>query len=286
MVDNSLKVIGAGHLGVRAALLWKKKFPEASIYLKSRKNDEARANTWSKSGFKPLSQETESKDNPVKVRNIVYCAPLSNSQTYVDDIQQSFNSWLKDDGAFVFTSSAGIYAENSGGIVSEHSEVNRTSDRYKILLQAEEVVLANGGIVLRLGGLYTKTRGAHNYWLKNSSGVKEFTSCPNGLINLVHYDDAAQLVVNALSNASKDKLYLASDGVPISRKDICDASMKCPEYANASVPIFTGDSEKVDGKRYDTTLVRGSFDWLPKFTSFAEFMVSGYDKEINVDGLL
>ena len=52
---------------------------------------------------------------------------------------------------------------------------------------------------------------------------------PNGYINLIHYDDAARVVVAALlspkSVRREGKLYLVSDGTPITRKDICLATI-------------------------------------------------------------
>ena len=70
-------------------------------------------------------------------------------------------------GCFVFTSSGGVYSENSGGMVDEESEVasqdnlgseakKSASPRTMGILRAEKAVLQHpGGIVLRLGGLYT-----------------------------------------------------------------------------------------------------------------------------------
>ena len=289
MVDNSLKVVGAGQLGLRVALLWKRKFPESNIFLKTRSHDEARTHSWSKAGFKPLSKETESRDSPVKAKNVLFCAPLTNNPSYVDDVRESLYSWSKEDGGvFVFTSSSGVYEEKDGGIVDEKSPVKQNSDRYKILLQCEDVVKAAGGIVMRLAGLYTKRFGPHSYWLKNSSGIIESPSCPNGLINLIHYDDAASVIVDALTivPGEPNKVFLVSDGVPTSRQDICQAAMKCPEYSKSIFPKFTGNPTKVEGKRCNTTRVREAFGWRPKFQSFADFMTSGYNEEMDLEGLL
>ena len=57
-----------------------------------------------------------------------------------------------------------------------------------------------GGIVLRYGGLYTLVRGAHNFWL--SGKIQESSSAPNGLINFIHYDDAAEVVMSAFKEVS------------------------------------------------------------------------------------
>ena len=59
----------------------------------------------------------------------------------------------------MFTSAGSVYAENSGGAVDEAAATART-ERSAKLLDAEDRVLAAGGAVLRLGGLYTETRGA------------------------------------------------------------------------------------------------------------------------------
>ena len=46
--------------------------------------------------------------------------------------------------------------------------------------------------------LFFRNRGAHNFWL--SGKVRESPSSPNGLINLIHYDDAAKAVVLAFED--------------------------------------------------------------------------------------
>merc|ERR1711862_250800 len=161
------------------------------------------------------------------------------------------------------------------------SEVKEAVDRTGLLLGAEEATLAGGGIVIRFGGLYTKNQGPHNFWLK--SGREEFPSLPNGFINLIHYDDAALAVVAALTAPKapgEGKLFLASDGVPISRRDICLVSLKCPDYKDCKVPNFTGDAGKVDGKKYDSARIRQELQWQPKFETYENFMSELSDAEV------
>lgn len=122
-------------------------------------------------------------------------------------------------GKFVFTSSGGVYAEDDGKAVDEQSPVS-DSARAQKLLECERAVLEEGGTVVRLAGLYTLERGAHNYWCKAGS----VEGRPDGLIGLVSYEDAAGSVVSVLS-ADRAKvageIFLICDGQEQSRQDIC-----------------------------------------------------------------
>ena len=54
-----LKIVGAGSLGVRVALLWKSKYPDAKIYLKTRSNKPGRSTLWREAGFIPVSTDDD-----------------------------------------------------------------------------------------------------------------------------------------------------------------------------------------------------------------------------------
>jgi len=278
-----LKVVGAGSLGVRVALLWRTKFPEAKIYLKTKSDKPERSAKWKAGGFIPLSCE---EDN-VQADYAVFCAPPTSNPNYDKDCQDAVTTGWTGKGQFVFTASGGVYAENSGGIVNEDSKVKAATDRAGLLLAAEKATMDAGGIAIRFGGLFTKNQGPHNFWLK--SGKEEFASMPNGFINLIHYDEAAQVVVAALTAPkvpAEGKLYLASDGVPISRMEICLASLKCPDYKDCKVPSFTGDQTAVDGKKYDSSKIRRDLQWVPKFETYEKFMAEQSDSEVQSDLLI
>jgi nucleoside-diphosphate-sugar epimerase len=96
------------------------------------------------------------------------------------------------------------------------------------------------------------------------------------MINLIHYDDAAVAAMSALTGSRRlrpsCKVILVSDGQPISRLDICKAALKNPLYAGSSIPNFKGDASLIDGKRYDTTMLRKELQWSAKFPNFTAFM--------------
>ena len=63
--------------------------------------------------------------------------------------------------------------------VVHHRSPVGSGPRSERLLAAEKAVLAAGGCVVRLAGLYLEGRGAHNYWLTQ----EEVAQRPDGLIN-------------------------------------------------------------------------------------------------------
>jgi nucleoside-diphosphate-sugar epimerase len=160
--------------------------------------------------------------------------------------------------------------------VTETTPVPDAVDNPRIqrLANAEGAVLAAGGCCLRLAGLYNLHRGAHSFWLKKGtvSGSKQ------GLINQLHYDDAAGACVAALRAGparTKGKVFLISDGNPLTRYEICQAALKAKDWSGYSMPEFPGtDDFMADGKVYDGSASNEELMWAPKYKSFAAFMES------------
>jgi len=95
------------------------------------------------------------------------------------------------DAALLFTSSTSVYPQTDGTVVDENSPAEPRHGKGKILRETEELVLAAGGIVARLGGIH----GPHRSFFL--SRLLEGRTPPEGndrLINQVHRDD----IVSAL----------------------------------------------------------------------------------------
>lgn len=199
--------------------------------------------------------------------NVVFCAAPGANPDYPGEVAKALARW-SGTGKFVFTSSGGVYAEDDGQYVDEQSTVS-DSARAKKLLDCESAVLAKGGSVVRLAGLYSLERGAHNYWLKAGS----VDARPDGLIGLVSYEDAAGSVLSVLAcERSKvaGEVFLICDGVEQSREDICTAALTCALYKDGSLPTF-GKSEGPLGKRYNVNKASSVLGWKPKYESFSAF---------------
>ncbi|KAG7337860.1 NAD dependent epimerase/dehydratase family protein [Nitzschia inconspicua] len=211
----------------------------------------------------------------------VFCAPPSGFDDYPAAVEDAMTKlWDQESGGvFVFTSSGGIYGPgDSSGIstVNESSPLPDPSDnpRSARLMGAEDKVRAGGGTILRLAGLYTLDRGAHNFWM----GKEEVGGRADGIINLLHYDDAAGSVVAALQvedpTTIKGQTYLVSDGQPLTRQQICESTIKSDKYSGMKIPKFTGQDSDPMGKIYDGSATESALNWRPRYPSFDEFMAA------------
>ena len=142
------------------------------------------------------------------------------------------------------------------------------------LINAEKHVLESKGACLRLAGLYTLSRGAHNFWV--TSG-KDVSGRADGMINQLHYDDAAGAVLAALNagpSIVNGNVFLISDGNPMTRKEICESALKNEKYQEADMPKFLGTGNDPIGKIYDGSASNKALKWDPRYKSFEAFMTS------------
>ncbi len=225
-------------------------------------------------------EELLSHYNGQSFKDVVFCAPPSGFENYaqaVKDAATQLWSGPSSGGSFVFTSSGGVYEGIDGEIVNEESATidPEKNPRQGRIVYAEKEAIESGGCVLRLAGLYTLERGAHNYWLeKCPDGV---AGREDGIVNLLHYDDAASACVAALkigAAATSKQTFLISDGNPTTRKGICESALKSKRYREFLMPTFLGPADGLKGKVYDGSKSNGALKWKPTYNSFDDFMSS------------
>jgi len=59
--------------------------------------------------------------------------------------------------------------------------------------------LSQHGSVVRMSGLYTHNRGPHTYWMQQAAKQETIATNAKGYINLIHYEDAAELCLAVLA---------------------------------------------------------------------------------------
>ena len=170
------------------------------------------------------------------------------------------------------------YGPGTTNTVTESSPLADLNDSPRIgrLVHAEKACLDAGGCCLRLAGLYSLERGPHNFWLTSGKSV---SGSPNGIVNLLHYDDAASACLAALQAGPAvchGKAFLISDGHPMTRMQICKSALKAKVYENYQMPDFLASEDALLalGKIYDGTASNQALNWKPKYESFDAFMSS------------
>jgi nucleoside-diphosphate-sugar epimerase len=219
-----------------------------------------------------------------RFQNVVFCAPPSGFEDYpaaVRDVASNLWAGPEAGGSFVFTSSGAVYGPGLGAANSV-TESSPTADpdsgpRVQRLLSAEKACLDAGGCCLRLAGLYNLDRGAHNFWL--TSG-KPISGSADGIVNLLHYDDAAGACFAALKAGAEvcaGRAFLISDGHPLTRQQICESAVKARMYSQCAIPEFVNTDQPgvlALGKIYDGSWSNKQLEWMPAVASFDSFMTS------------
>ncbi|CAE8713026.1 unnamed protein product [Polarella glacialis] len=282
---DDLLVVGAGALGRRVAAQWRRDRPLANIVaatLTTASHDALRAE-----GLQPVTlAQLEAEAEVPRFRQVLFTAPPKMGTTepgwYAASVATALKHWDGIDGGgnFVFTSSCSVYSEDAGGKVVEDSPLASSAGALR-LFEAEKPVLQDGGCILRLAGLYDARRGPHEYWLK--LGVVK--GRPEGLINMLHYDDAAAAAAAALARPGKSQgeVFVVADGSPVSRFGICEAALGAKPYAGFKPPTFEAATPPGvvappggagAGKVLDASKARNLLAWRPRFPSFASYMAT------------
>ena len=92
----------------------------------------------------------------------------------------------------IFTSSTSVYAQTDGSVVDETSPAEPRHEKGRILREAEDAVLAAGGIVARLGGIHGPSR---SFFLTRLMEGKAVAEPGSRLVNQVHRDDIVSALV-------------------------------------------------------------------------------------------
>ncbi len=171
----------------------------------------------------------------------------------------------------LFTGSTSVYAQCDGSWVTEKSETKPAREEGRILLETENLVLGNGGIVARLGGIYGPGRSA--LLTKFLSGTAMIDPENDRFINQVHRDDIAAALFLLLNRPSLAReIYNVVEDQPILQSE-CYRWLA--ERMNHPVPPIgkaKGQPKRgASNKRVSNAKLR-RLGWVPQYRTFAEAM--------------
>ena len=169
---------------------------------------------------------------------------------------------------FVFTSSTSVYAQSDGSIVSEESAAEPERETGQILRATEDAVLAGGGRVLRLAGLYGPDRWAFLCNFLEGRAVIEGDG--TRWINQIHQADAASALVFTCIRDLPKGIYNVADDTPVMQREAYAAM--ATHFGLPEPPRGLIDADRKRGwtnKRVSNAKLR-AFGWAPRYASFRE----------------
>lgn len=166
----------------------------------------------------------------------------------------------------LFTSSTSVYAQTDGSVVDESSPAEPRHAKGQILRETEELVLAAGGIVARLGGIH----GPRRSFLLTRFLEGILSDQPDRLINQVHRDDivSAFVLLAGRRVQCRGEIFNVVSDAPISARDahaFLSSRLKksFPERAAKARPSKRGQSNK----RVSNRKLR-ALGWEPRHPTF------------------
>jgi nucleoside-diphosphate-sugar epimerase len=188
---------------------------------------------------------------------------------YFDGAQNFLHAF--PDATLLFTSSTSVYPQTDGSVVDESSPAEPRHGKGKILRETEELVLAAGGIVARLGGIH----GPHRSFFLTR--LLEGRTPPEGndrLINQVHRDDIVSALL-LLADRRADcggEIFNIVSGEPVKASvayEWLSTRLKRPLVSDAgdARPRKRGESNKQVSNRKLHAL-----GWAPRYPTFESAM--------------
>ncbi len=141
---------------------------------------------------------------------------------------------------FIYISSTGVYSQNQGEWVDEDSVCEPIRSGGIACLEAERLLsghsIAPQVIVLRLAGLYGPGRIPRAADIQAGRAI---AAPANGYLNLIHVDDATEVVAQICKAIVPPTLLTVSDGHPVLRREYLSEMAR---ILRAPMPTFTTPS--------------------------------------------
>jgi nucleoside-diphosphate-sugar epimerase len=167
----------------------------------------------------------------------------------------------------VFTSSTSVYSQTDGAVVTEESPAIPERETGRLLLDAENLAIAAGGIVVRLSGIYGPGRSV--ILKKFLTGEAVIEEDGRRFLNQIHRDDGARAILH-LASIRATGVFNVCDSTPMSQIDCYQAL--CGMFSRPLPPSGPRDPNRKRGwthKQVSNAKLRAT-GWQPEFPSFLD----------------
>lgn len=166
----------------------------------------------------------------------------------------------------LFTSSTSVYAQTDGSVVMEESPARPDRETGKILREAEDLVLAAGGTVARLAGIYGPARSVIlKKFLQGETVIEEDGQ---RYLNQIHRDDASAAILHLTDKAPG--IYNVADSTPLTQLECHEQLSRL--FQRPMPPRGPRDVNRKRGwthKQVSNSKLRDS-GWEPRYPSFLD----------------
>ena len=167
----------------------------------------------------------------------------------------------------IFTGSTSVYTQTDGAWVTETSTALPDRETGRVLREAEDVVLATGGSVARLAGIYGPSRSV--LLKKFLAGEAVIEGDGGRWINQIHRDDAAAALLTLVESAATG-IFNVSDDEPMTQRAVYEwLAGHFQQPLPPSGPIPTDRKRGWTSKRVSNASLR-ALGWSPQYPSFPQ----------------
>ncbi len=282
-------IIGCGYLGRRVAKQWQQQGQQVHVLTRS----PTRRDEFAAMGLTPLVGDVTSLDDAFEFPAVETClyaigydrsAGIDKRTVTVDGLKRVLEKLQGKVQRLIFISSSSVYGHEDGSLVDEESDTTPATEGGQITLEAEEVVKqlnpADGNwTILRLSGIYGPGR-----LLMKADHLKSGQPLggePDAWLNIIHVDDAADVVLTAEQHAKPGSIYLITDDAPVPRYEYYG---ELSRMIAAPPPMFdtTGPAGRTRGlnKRLSNAKMKRELGVTLRYPTFREGlfqMVAGVD---------
>jgi nucleoside-diphosphate-sugar epimerase len=218
-------IFGCGYLGRRVARRWRALGHQ--VFVVTRLPE--RATSFAEEGFDPIVADVTrpgTLSNFPAAETVLYAigydraGGVSRHGVQVDGLKAVLDALPDATGRIHYISSTAVYGSAAGHSVDEGAPCRPDRESGRIILAAEEVLrahpLGRRAVVLRLAGLYGPGRIPR---MQDLVSGRPIPAAADAVVNLIHVDDAAEIVLAAETMAKPPVVYVVSDGHPVARRD-------------------------------------------------------------------
>ena len=202
-----LLIVGCGDVGLRIVARLRGRFRLIAITASPQRRIDLRA-----AGTLPIVADLDDRRALVRLAafgaRVIHLAPPPNQGTHDPRTRHLLAALAGRARRFVYISTTGVYGDRGGAWIDETAAPAPRNDRAVRRLDAERVIRAAGGCVLRVPGIYAHDRLPLE---RLRAGAPALAAADDVHANHVHADDLARIAIAALHRGRATRVYHAVD---------------------------------------------------------------------------